>query len=242
MTRYFLITLALLVIVPSILWGFAGPWALLALVPSFIIAATIAHVRRPADPDPKAPPRVIRPGVLVLGGLFGLASAAGALLVMWAAGQSPSIVVESELSIDALPTRVWTEVGDPYRRTAWDLWIADFEPVGKAATPAVGAEYRSVLRLERLEVPAMQTISALDAGKTITWQVQPQGGAALENMQETVTLEPQANGQTLARFRLTYEVPSVIGRVAERIAVRGAVERMAAQTLERLRSVSMGLQ
>lgn len=242
MTRYFLITLALLIIVPSIIWGFPGAWALLAIVPSFIIAATIAHVRRPKDPTPGAPPRIIRPGVLVLGGLFGLASGAGALIVMWAAGQEPRIVVETTLAIQTNPTRVWAQVGDPYRRTAWDLWIADLEPVGKSATPSLGAEYRSVLRLERLEVPALQRIVHWDSGKAVTWSVEPQGGAALENMQETITLEPQGEELTLVRFRLSYEVPSVMGRVAERIAVRGAVERMTEETLKRLRSVSMGLE
>ncbi len=254
MLKYLLAVVAFLVLLATVLWGFPGVWALLTIVPGFILGATIAHVRRPREAPPVAvappvspvvPPALpspggIRPGVVVLGGFFGLVTAGASMVVAWAAAAPPTIVIEAELLVDAAVERVWAEVGDPYRRTAWDLWIADLEPVGKAE-PAVGSEYRSILKLERMEVPAMQTVLALEAGRSVTWSIQPQGGSTLENMRESVSLEPRG-AQTLVRFRMTYDVPSVLGRVGERIAVRGAVERMSEETLLRLRNVATGVE
>lgn len=240
MLKYFLAIVAVLLLAATVLWGFPGPWALLMIVPGFILCATIAHVRRPREGEGGVAP--IRPAVIVLGGLFGLGTAGASLMVAWAAAAPSTIVVESELVVDAPIARVWGEVQDPYRRTTWDLWVADLEPVGRAQAPIVGSEYRTVLRLERMEVPAMMTVTALDDGRSITWAVQPQGGSRLENMRETVSVEAQGAERTLVRFRLTYDVPSVIGRVGERIAVRGAVERMTTETLARLRNVATGLE
>jgi len=237
--KYFLAVIAVLLLAATVLWGFPGPWALLMIVPGFILGATIAHVTRKRGEGDKAP---IRPAVIVLGGLFGLGSAAASLVVAWAAAAPPTIVVESELVVDASAERVWAHVHDPYRRTAWDLWIADLEPIGRGHAARVGSEYRSILRLERMEVPAVQTITALEAGRAITWAITPQGGSRLENMRETVTVEPRGAEQALVRFRLSYDVPSVLGRVGERIAVRGAVERMTVETLAKLKNVATGLE
>lgn len=246
MLKYVVAILAILLLVATLAFGFPGVWALLGLVPAFIIGATVAHVRRPRPapgaPGSELPGAHVRPGVVVLGGLFGLASGAGTMIVWWAAAASPTISVSAERVVDAPLTRVWGEIVDPYRRTAWDLWIADLEPIGKAATPIVGAEYRSVLRLERIEVPATQTITELVDRQTITWAITPQGGSTLENMRQTMTVEARGPESTLVRFTLSYEVPTVMGRVGERIAVRGAVERMTEETLGRLRNVATGLE
>ena len=134
MLKYLLAVVAFLVLLATVLWGFPGVWALLTIVPGFILGATIAHVRRPREAPPVAvappvspvvPPALpspggIRPGVVVLGGFFGLATAGASMVVAWAAAAPPTVVIEAELLVDASVERVWAEVGDPYRRTAWD--------------------------------------------------------------------------------------------------------------------------
>ncbi|MCC6623815.1 MAG: SRPBCC family protein [Deltaproteobacteria bacterium] len=239
MLKYFLAIVAVLLLAATVLWGFPGVWALLMIVPGFILGATIAHVRRPREGESGAAP--IRPAVIVLGGLFGLGTAGASLMFAWAAAQPPTIVVEASLVIEAPSERIWAEVHDPYRRTRWDQWVVDLEPTGKAKTPAIGSEYRTELRLERMEVPAIQTVTALEEGRAITWAIHPVGGSRLENMSESVTLEPQGADKTLVRYRIAYDVPSVFGRVAERIGARGGVERMTTETLARLGHVATGL-
>jgi len=237
MLKIFLPVLVVLVLVPTIIWGFPGVWALLALVPAFIIAGTIQHVRRPKH----EPGTTIRPGVLVLGSLFGLGSGAIAVIFMWAAQAPSTVVIESQRLIDAPVARVWSEVSNPYRRTKWDNWVIDLEPVGDSDVVAVGSQYRTKLNLERHQPYAQQTIHELVENQRISWQIDPIGGAELENLLQTIVLEPHGN-QTVVHYQLSFRVDGVLQRVAERIAMHGSAERMTEETLGKLDRVLQGLE
>jgi hypothetical protein len=235
----FLVVLALLVLVPTLLWGFAGPWALPAVLPAFIAAATFRHLRAPRDqravgPDGRPGP-ALRPGVLVLGGLFALATGAAALILMWAASAPSTIVIQSELRIEVSPDRVWAAVVDIPNRRSWSPWIADAEPIGRGGAVTVGSQFRATLALERYTVPAELVVTAFDEEARFAWHVRPQGGSQLSDITETVTLTRESDVATTVRYQLTYEVPTVLGRVGERIAVRGSVERLAETTTSMLR-------
>lgn len=230
----FLVVLGALVLLPTLLWGFPGPWALTAVVPAFIAAATFRHLRAPREERAAAPGggqgTQLRPGVIVLGGLFALVTGAASLILMWASAAPPMIVIASEVDIEAPAESVWAHVVDLPQRTSWSPWIADTEPIGRGGTPAVGSQYRATLALERYTVPAELVITAFDSGARFAWHVKPQGGSQLSDITETVTLTRSSDLSTRVRYELAYEVPTVLGRVGERIAVRGSVERLAETT------------
>ncbi len=240
MLKFFLPILALLVVIPTLIWGFPEVWALTAIIPSFIAAATLQHSRQRAE-GPVAPtvpgapttPRLVRPGVVVLGGLFGLGTGAASVTLMWAAVAPSHIVIATDRVIMASLDRVWAQVGDPLRRPSWGQWVKDVEPMGKGGTPAVGSEFRAVLALERMEVPATLTITGIKPPTFLAWRISSQAAWTLANMTESITLVQQDNG-VLVRYELAYDVDSVFGRVAERIAVRRAAERTADEALKTL--------
>jgi hypothetical protein len=248
MLKFFLPLLLLLVVIPTLVWGFPGVWALTALVPSFIVAATLQHSRQRAD-GPVAPtlpgapttPRLVRPGVVVLGGLFGLGSGAASVTLMWAAVAPSHIVIASTIEIVAPLDRVWDHVGDPLRRTRWSPWMVDVEPMGRGGKPIPGSEFRAMLALERLEVPATLRVIAVTPPTEFQWSIDPQGGSTLEHMVETVRLE-QRSDRVVVHYELAYDVASVFGRVAERIAVRRAVERTADEAMTRLRTAVVAVE
>lgn len=235
----FLIILGVLVLVPTLIWGFAGPWALPAILPAFVLAATWRHLKLPREqravgPDGQPGP-ALRPGVLVLGGLFGLVTGAAALILMWAAEAPSTIRIASEVVIGAEREAVWSAVVDLPNRKAWSPWIADTEPIGRGGALAVGNQYRATLALERYTVPAELVVTAFEPAERFAWRVVPQGGSQLDEIVETVTLTREGDVLTRVHYELAYEVPTVLGRVGERIAMRGAVERLAETTTDLLR-------
>lgn len=243
MLKYFLIALGVLVLVPTILWGFPGPWALPALVPAFIIAASIRHARMPRaydDPNNTTPP--MRPAVIVLGGLFSLVTGAVALILMWAAAAPSTVVILAEGRIDAPAAEVWEKVLDIRNRRAWSPWMADAEPIGRSAEAALGTKYRASLALDRHQVPAELEIVSFEVDKRFAWNVTPVGDAKLSQILETVTLTPDGERATRVTYELRYEVPDVLARVGERIAVRGSVERLAETTVSLLRQRVLALE
>lgn len=235
----FFVILGLLVLVPTVLWGFPGPWALPAILPAFIAAATFRHLKVPRDQRGVGPDQVLgpafRPGVIVLGGLFTLVLGAAALLLMWAAAAPSTVVIASEVIIAATPDQVWAQVVDVPHRKTWSPWIADAEPIGRGGPLAVGRQYRATLALERYTVPAELVVLTLDHEAKFAWHVKPGGGSELNEITETVTLTKESDVVTKVRYELKYEVPTVLGRVGERIAVRGSVERLAETTTDLLR-------
>lgn len=235
----FLAVLAALLLVPTLLWGFPGPWALPAVLPAFIAAATFRHLRTPREERAAGPGGVqgpaFRPAVIVLGGIFALVTGAAALILMWAAAAPSTIVIASEVKIEAPADQIWAAVVDLPNRSSWSPWIADAEPIGRGGAPAVGSQYRATLALERYSVPAELVITAFDRGARFAWHVEPQGGSQLSDITETVTLVSEGPLSTRVRYELAYEVPTVLGRVGERIAVRGSVERLAETTTEMLK-------
>lgn len=247
MIRYYFPALILFqAVLALVLWGFPGPWVLAGVPAAFVCAATIAHWRRPRLDN--QPGHDVRPGVIVLGSLFTVILGFGGMALMWGATAPETIVIERELEIATPRERLWSYVGNPIERTRWSTWMTDIEPIGKGGAPTVGSEWRATLMLERLAVPASVKVTAVEPFSELTWVVLPTGGSQLEDMTETVTMKaiPEADGTTGDRhqvvYRLTYRVPTVLGRVGERIALRRPAERMADEALKSLRAVSIGVQ
>ncbi|MFT7579785.1 MAG: hypothetical protein ACI9MR_001451 [Myxococcota bacterium] len=241
MLKPFLIVLVTLIVVPTIIWGFPGAWVFLALIPAFILGNTIAHFQRPRGEEG---PR-LRPGVLLLGSLFGLVSGMVAVSFMWASTAPEEVVIERVAIVSAVKADVWKIIGDPMERPRWNTWVADIDPKGKGGPPAVGAEYRSTMRLERHDVPGGHRIVIFDPPTTFAWTLEPTAGSSLENMVETLILEEPATGPESAaggkltiRYRLTYAVRSVFGRVLERTIVRQQLDKIAEESVRRLVALS----
>ncbi len=238
MLKFFLGVLLALVLVPTVLWGFPGPWALTAILPAFIIAATIHHARAPRTET--SGPRALRPGVVVLGGLFGLLFSAVSLVFMWASTAPATVQISRSIEIDAPPADIWKTVVDFPNRATWSTWMADADPKGLYQGPVVGSTFTGTLALDRIQVPAELVITALENERRFAWNIVPKGGAELQEILETVTLEPSGERKTRVVYSLAYEVPTTVARVGERIAVRGSVERLAESTVDRLRMRVLG--
>lgn len=238
MLKFFAIALAVLVLIPTALWGFPGLWALTALLPSFVIAATLRHARMPRayeEGQAQAATPPVRPGVVVLGGLFALVTGAIALMFMWAAAAPSTIVIASSSRIEAPAAEVWQKVLDIPNRRSWSPWMASADPIGRSTEVVVGMRYRATLALDRHQVPAELEITALDDKARFAWNIVPTGDSQLSSILETVTLTPEGDRATRVSYELRYEVPTVLARVGERIAVRGSVERLAEATVDLLR-------
>lgn len=238
--------LAVQTLLATLIWGFPGLWLLAGVPSSFIAAATFAHGRRGSEGgDPSRP---VRPTVLILGGLFALAFGAFGGALMWASTAPETIRISASLAVDAPRERVWELVGDPRLRTRWSGWMSDVEAIGRGGELAVGARWRATLLIERLAVPATLRVTRHEPGTELAWMVEPVGGARFENMEESVRLSPAAEpgskpeGAVTVAYTLSYRVPGVLGRVAERIVMRRPAERMAEEALRALRASAVGVQ
>jgi carbon monoxide dehydrogenase subunit G len=230
--------LAAQTLLATLLWGFPGVWLLAGVPSSFIIAATVAHLRRPRDSGGSGE---VRPTVLILGGLFGLAFGAFGGLLMWASTAPEVVRIVATARVDAPRERVWELVGDPRLRTRWSAWMTDLEAIGRGGDLAVGARWRATLLIEKLAVPARVRVTRHAPGTELAWAVEPDGGARFEDMEESVLLSSADEGAVTVDYRLSYRVPGVLGRVAERIVMRRPAERMAEEALKALRAAAVGV-
>jgi uncharacterized protein YndB with AHSA1/START domain len=231
--------LAAQTLLATLLWGFPGVWLLAGVPSSFIVAATFAHWRRPRDGAEG--PREVRPTVLILGGLFGLAFGAFGGMLMWASTAPEHIRIAASATVDVPRERVWELVGDPRLRTRWSAWMTDLEAIGRGGDLAVGAKWRATLRIEKLAVPATLRVTRHEPGTELAWAVEPVGGARFEAMEEAVRVGSATAGGVTIDYSLSYQVPGVLGRVAERIVMRRPAERMAEQALASLRAAAVGV-
>lgn len=240
MLKPFLIVLAVLIGVPTVLWGFGGAWVLTALIPAFVLGATIAHFRAPREDG-----RRLRPGVIVLGGLFGLVFSVASVLLQQAAVSPEAISIEESVLVPAPRSLVWELLNDPSKRPRWNTWIKGIEVTGKGGPPAVGQVYRAELSLEhQYEVPAALTITEHEPEVRFGYRIDPgvvgatpaKRGTGLEDISEVVTLADEGGG-TRVTYRLSYVVRSVIGRVMERVVMRQSLRKVLEQSLANLRAL-----
>ena len=115
------------------------------------------------------------------------------------------------------------------------LGIVDVEPIGRGGPLAVGSRFRATLKFDRYSAPAEMVVTVFEPPLRFSWRVEPTGGSKLDNIVETVTLDRVGDVVTRVNYQLNYDVPTVLGRVGERIAVRGAAERTAEMTTGLLR-------
>ncbi|TNF29997.1 MAG: SRPBCC family protein [Deltaproteobacteria bacterium] len=230
MLKPFAIVLVVLVGVPTVLWGFPGVWALVALIPAFIIAATAAHLMRPREAGSQS-----RPGVILLGVVFGLITGAGAVLTMWASAAPEEIVIAQDVVVPMPRDAVWRTVGDPMKRPAWNTWIHGIEPKGEGGPPAVGAAYNVDLFLERGTVRHEYELTAYTPEERTSFTITPLAGVSqIEDMRESITLGDGPDGKTTIHYELRYAVRSVLGRAIERLVIRRSLEKVVEASLARL--------
>ncbi len=226
----------------TLIWGFPGAWLLAAAPASFIAAATIAHGRRAASGGEAA--GAARPTVLILGGLFAVAFGAFGGALMWASTAPESVRIGASIAVEAPRERLWELVGDPRLRTRWSNWMSDVEAIGRGGDLSVGSRWRATLLIERLAVPATLQVTRHEPGVELAWRVEPVGGARFDDMEESVRLAPAGDpaGAVTVEYALSYRVPGVLGRVAERIVMRRPAERMAEEAVRALRAAAVGVQ
>ncbi len=222
----------MLIVVCTALWGFAGAYVLSAVVPAFILGMTIAHARAPRDEGSH-----VRPGVLVLGGLFGTITACASVLLMWAATASEDVTIDVSHDVDGSPALIWSTLVDTSQRPQWNTWIVDLEPIGKGGPLEVGSRFRSMLQLEQHQVPGQHVITELAPQEHFAWTIEPPAGSALQRLEESIRIVAEdANGSTKLTYRLSYKVPSVVGRLFDRLVVRQSFRKVAEESLSRLAS------
>ena len=119
--------------------------------------------------------------------------------------------------------------------------MTDLEAIGRGGDLDVGAKWRATLLIEKLAVPATLRVTRHEPGVELAWVVEPVGGARFEDMEESLRLTSGGDAAVQVDYSLTYRVPGVLGRVAERIVMRRPAERMAEEALKSLRSAAVGV-
>ncbi len=216
---------ALVLLGATVAWGWPGVYALAALLPGLLIGATYGHVRRARQ---GAHP--IRPGVIALGIVLGGVTLVASLAVFRAVNEPAAQELTAERVIAVPREELWGVVADLETRPRWSPLVADIEPIGEPGPPAVGQRFRVSMRFEGQPLAAENTLTLVDAPRALAWHIELVGGARLEDLTEAITLQAQGL-QTRVRVAIRYRVPTVLGRVVNRLGVRqhfaDAVQRAA---------------
>lgn len=225
---------ALLLAGATAAWGWPGSYALVALVPGVLLGGTYGHVRRARQ---GAHP--IRPGVIALGLVLGGVTLVASLAVFRAVNEPAAQELAAERVIEVPREDLWRVVADLETRPRWSPLVADIEAIGEPGPVAVGQRFRVSMRFEGQPLAAENTLTVVEAPRHLAWAITLVGGARLEDLTESITLEPQGLN-TRATVVVRYRVPSVLGRVVNRLGVRQhfddavqrAVNGLAAYALE----------
>lgn len=226
---------ALVVAGASFAWGWPGVYTLVALAPGILLGGTYGHIRRARQGA-----HAYRPGVIALGIVLGGVSLVASLAVFRAVNEPPTQELAAERVITAPIDELWQVVADLETRPRWSPLVADIEAIGEPGPPTVGQRFRVSMRFEGQPLAAENTLTRVDAPRAIAWGISLVGGARLEDLTEEITLEPEAL-DTRVRVAIRYRVPTVMGRVVNRLGVRQhfedavhrAVDGLAAYATER---------
>lgn len=216
------------VAVGTIIWGFPGTWGLTALIPGFILGTTGAHLFRAVR---KVHP--LRPGVLALGLFLGGVAAFVSLALIASVSAPVERVIERTATIPVPKEIVWDYVGHADKRVAWALLVNDAELIGRGEQEAVGTAYRVQLNIDGAAADGEHTISAYELGTRVAWRVKFPAGVQVEDFEESIDLK-ESGGNTTITYKISYRVPSVLGRLFDRMRVRGMFDEAARMSVQAL--------
>jgi hypothetical protein len=200
-----LIVSVLLVAIGSSLWGWAGPWALTALVPGVFLGHALAHVAQVRSSGAR-----LRLGFVMMGVFLGATTAFGSFLVQRAATLPPQVKIVETRSIDAPREWVWDAVSEPLMWTRWDASIGALE-AGSGAIE-VGDRLQSTMLLHGQRIATSHVLRRRSRPAEVTWSVEPRIPAYISGLQVSLRLEA-VGATTVASYTVEYELPTVRARV-----------------------------
>ena len=208
----------LLVAVVSLVWGWPGPIAALALAPGLVLGATLVHLV-----DAYMGSCRLRLLFTMFGILLGTFSSLAAILLMVAANVPEEVVLERSLETECSQEQVWWAVGEPLRWTRWDYWLGDLEPEGPRTAEKEGRVYRSVLSVAGQQIDTRHHLTDFEPHKRVSWRVELPEGSALVDVRQEIELLRE-NGSLRLRMRLAYRLPSIMGRAFHELIFRRSFE------------------
>ena len=105
------------------------------------------------------------------------------------------------------------------QRVAWSVLMNEVEAIGDARAERVGTRYRVVLNIDGAAMPGEHEIVTYEPARSVGWKVLFPGGVRVEDFTEHISVSEHA-GNTMATYVITYRVPSVLGRLFNRLRVR----------------------
>ena len=223
-----LVVSALIGITATILWGFAGTWALTSLIPGFIVGSTLAHLVRALRKV-----HDLRPGVLALGVFLGGTAAALSLAVQAAATSPVEQIIERRVFISAPKEIVWDWIERAEQRVAWSVLVSDVEPIGRGERETRGSRFRATLNLDGATMTGEHEVLEHETGEKVAWRVHFPTGVRIEQFVQRLTLA-ETGEQTAVTYTISYRVPSVLGRLFNNIRVRDMFDEAAQLSLAAL--------
>lgn len=219
----------LLILGATILWGWPGAWALIALGPGVLLGTVVTHLIDAWLHG--ARPRLI---FTTLAGSFGTVMALFAMMVMASATSPPERQVSRSRTTQLSPDQLWTIAAPIEMWERWEALVREARAEAQTgATPAVGARYVATMLISGREVPATLVVTAWEPRRHARWQVEWPAGSAFDAMALDLSIEPTSAGTT-ATFTLSYAVPSVTARAIERWALRPTLDASAAESIDTL--------
>jgi uncharacterized protein YndB with AHSA1/START domain len=207
---------AIFLLIGGITWGWAGAYAIVALVPSVIIGGTISHffsARRGIVP--------LRPGLLAIGVVLGSITTIFSGGIYMAATDNPQTHIQEVWVVEGSVEEVWSLTGDPERFPRWNSFVTSAEPIGATNPLKSGGRYQVALNFDGRKAPAELTVTEIKPGQLHVASFQFPPGTELNNFTQTLSLQAKKKGQVEVTYTLRYDVPSVMGRLFNAFVIRG---------------------
>ena len=213
-----------------LVWGFAGGYTVVILVPSVIIGGTVSHflsARRGLVP--------LRPGILAIGVVMGCATAIFSGGLYMAATDGPETTIQETWVVDGSIADVWSMVGDPERFPRWNSFVTSAEPVGATTAHKSGGRYQVALNFDGRKAPAEMTVTEVTPNLRHVARITFAQGTELEDFTQTISVKPRSTDKVEVVYTVRYRVPTVLGRLFNAFVIRGMFQehaRFSGKTLQ----------
>ena len=194
---------ALLVAVATVVGGWPGWYALLALIPGVIIGLPLDHainaylLRQP-----------LRLFYVAAGMMLGVMSGMLVVLIMSVANAPSAITITASGTINAPVPRVWKTVEAPISWAQWDALVGQLEAKSHSG-PTVGSTWKGVTQIAGQSIPTTNTITAYDPPNRFAWTIALPKGTRISALSEELQLKPTGDNATRATYTLRYHAPTL---------------------------------
>jgi len=206
--------------VGTLLWGWPGTYAWLALAPGVLLGATGGHLI-----NARRGLTTLRPGVLSIGVVMGSIATLVALMFFWAHAASPHHEVTRTQPLAVEAETLWSVVADLERLPNWNPWYTDVEAIGRSVQPVAGARFRAATQLESHAFLAEIVVSEYEPPSHIAWRLDTETQGRMQVEEERLDIKTTREGCTVS-YTIGYELPTPATRVIHALFLGAIFENL----------------